>query len=107
MKDIAKTKISDVEKKVDKIIRKLDIKKSIIIADIKLKEKSLLEKVSDNPIIWNSKSFQVNLELSKSLDLSSAIKADVMLAQVEFQVESFCINIRHSINHILVFVAKT
>ena len=84
-KDIAKTKISNVEKKVDEIIRKLNHKKWIIISDIKSKEESLLEKVSDNPRIWNSNSFQVNFESSESINVSSAISVDVTVTQEGFQ----------------------
>ena len=83
-----KTKKLLVQKTVDDMIekyqRELNQKRDLIIADLESKEKSLIDKVNQNPKIWNSKSVHFNLKTEINQDFSSSISLDVTLTQVYF-----------------------
>ena len=78
-----------VQKTVDDMInnyqQKLNQQKDLMIADLESKEKSLIDKVNQNPKIWNSKSLQFKLKAKNNRDCSSEISLDVTLTQVCFQ----------------------
>ena len=67
---------------IQKFQQKLNQKRDSIIADLESKEKSLIDKVNQNPKIWNSESLQFNLKSAKSRDFESAISLDVTLTEV-------------------------
>ena len=76
-----------VDDMVQKYQRELNQKRDLIIVDLESKEKSLIDKVNQNPKSWNSKSIHFNLNTEKTRDFSSAISLDVTLTQVCFQTK--------------------
>ena len=81
-----------VQKTVDNIVQKfqaeLNQKRDLIIADLDTKKKSLIDKVNQNPKIWNSKSLEFNLKTENSRDFSSTVGLDVKLTKVDFQIDA-------------------
>ena len=76
-----------VEDMVQKYQRELNQKRDLIIADLESKEKSLIEKVNQNPKIWNSQSVHFNMKTENNRDFSSEINLDVTITQVYFQTK--------------------
>ena len=70
---------------VQKYQHELTHKKNLIIADLDSKEKSIIEKMNQNPKIWNSKSLQFDLKTSNNRNVSS-ISLDVTITKVSLQM---------------------